>query len=238
MATETETSPRVQRRRARNRTTMLDVAEAKFAADGIAAVRIEAIAEAADVSVGTVYGHFGNKDGLIVAVAERILDRAGLYLAQAYEVSDSPLEQVAATGAAYLHLLADFPFLIRFLSTDLATADPAVTSQITARIEVMYAVLSDRIEAAITVGQVKPLDARLLARFLFGAWNGVFSLTIQSDATRMSTDEVEQCLAQARRIIIDGIATPAMHDANGHATVTLHDVPRPAPIEDPVASTG
>lgn len=238
MNPETTATPRVQRRRARNRTTMLDVAEAMFAADGVAAVRVEAIADAADVSVGSVYTHFGNKDGLVVAVTERILDRAGLYLAEAYHVSESPLEQVAATGVAYLNLLLDSPFLIRFLSSDaLALENQAVTGGIGQRIAALHTVLEERIDAAIAAGQVKRIDARMLARFLFGAWNGVVGFTMQSDATRLTSDDVEQCLHQARRIIVDGITAPAYLDASSHASVSLHDVPRPRLTASPDGST-
>lgn len=199
-----------------------------FAEDGVDAVRVEAIADAADVSVGSVYTHFGNKDGLFVAVAERIVERAAQYMHQAYVVSDSPLEQIAATGETYLNLLLDYPFLIRFMSSNaLGVENQAVTGRIGERIASLHAALEERIDAAIAAGEVKPLDSRLLARFLFGAWNGVVGMVTQSEATQLTRQEAEQCLRQARSIVIDGITAPSHLDADGHSTAILHDVPRP-----------
>jgi AcrR family transcriptional regulator len=228
MTTETATSPRVQRRRARNRSTMLAAAEKLFAEQGVAAVRIEEIAEASDVSVGSVYTHFGNKDGLVLAVAERILDRAGQYMAQAFVISDSPIEQVAASGEAYLNLLLDYPFLIRFFTSDApALGSEAETGVIGQRITAIQALLEERIDAAIAAGQVKALDSNLLARFLFGAWNGVVALTTQAHSGRLSTDQARQCLQQARALLIDGMSTPALTGADGRSTAVLLEVPRP-----------
>lgn len=228
MTAQAAPSPRTQRRRARNRAAMLDAAERLLADDGVAAMRIEAVADAADLSVGSVYTHFGNKDGLVRAVAEQVLERAARYLAQAYLVSDSPIEQVAATGEAYLNLLLDHPFLVRFLASGAPDAGEAAGSgPVGQAIAAMHAALEDRIDAAVAAGQVRPLDSKMLARFLFGAWNGVVALTTQAHPGRLSADEARRCLQQARSLLVDGMSTPAATGPDGHSTAVLHPVPRP-----------
>jgi AcrR family transcriptional regulator len=62
------TPPRVLRRRAAQKDTILALAAERFASSGIDGVRLEAIAEAADVSRGTVYSHFATKEALITAI--------------------------------------------------------------------------------------------------------------------------------------------------------------------------
>lgn len=65
-----EPSDRVARRRDRTRSAILDAAEAAFIRRGYRGARMEDLAEEADVSVGSIYGHFGNKDGLYLALVE------------------------------------------------------------------------------------------------------------------------------------------------------------------------
>ncbi len=72
----------------RTRAAMLDAAERAFMRDAYADVRIEDLAEEADVSVGSIYNLFANKDGLYLAVVERAVDLFGEYIQHAYATSD------------------------------------------------------------------------------------------------------------------------------------------------------
>ena len=59
---------------ARNRQRVLDVAQAVFAADGLA-VPIDAIARHARLGVGTIYRHFPTKEALFAAIVIERMDR-------------------------------------------------------------------------------------------------------------------------------------------------------------------
>lgn len=50
---------------------ILDAAEAVFAEEGLHAAKIEQIAALAGVSVGTLYNYFGDRDGILRAIAEQ-----------------------------------------------------------------------------------------------------------------------------------------------------------------------
>lgn len=69
-------SPRVQRRRAEARDRILAVAAQRFADSGPDAVRLDEVADAADVARGTLYSHFRTKDQLLCAIVEPVLERA------------------------------------------------------------------------------------------------------------------------------------------------------------------
>lgn len=199
--------PRGARRRMRTRTALLDAAEGLMAAKPHDAVRIDDIAEAADVSVGSVYVHFGSKDGIAVAVAERVAERATGYLTAAFDASTSPLEQVAAAGTAYMQFLLDNPVFVRYLATEPADgAAGAVEQVVSTRIEALRAAFQSRIEDAVHCGEAGPVDARLLAHFLFGAWNGVAALTLRRDAAALDRADAQACLQQARHIVVTGLA--------------------------------
>jgi len=67
-------SSRRQRQALRTREVILDAARELFLSGGYAGTTILAIAEAADVSVETIYKGFGGKPGLVRAIAEKGLE--------------------------------------------------------------------------------------------------------------------------------------------------------------------
>lgn len=78
MASKSRTRPRkrpVQRRSRETVETILEAAAQVFERHGYAAGTTNRIAERAGVSVGSVYEYFPNKDAIVVALAERELDR-------------------------------------------------------------------------------------------------------------------------------------------------------------------
>ena len=68
------------------RTAILEAAEKVFAREGASGARVEHIAEAAEVAVGTLYNHFGDRrgllDALITARREELLVALDLAMAQ------------------------------------------------------------------------------------------------------------------------------------------------------------
>jgi AcrR family transcriptional regulator len=56
---------------------MLDAAETIFAEGGDSALTVEAVVKRANTSVGSFYGRFGDRDGLLQAMHERFLLRLG-----------------------------------------------------------------------------------------------------------------------------------------------------------------
>jgi AcrR family transcriptional regulator len=78
------------------RSKTLDAAERLFFTDGIAVTGVDAVAREADVSVVTLYKHFGSKDGLIGAVLSRRLQAwDDVWQAQA-DATDDPRGKVLA----------------------------------------------------------------------------------------------------------------------------------------------
>ncbi len=59
-----------QERKAETRALLIDAAADLFARKGFHAVSAEAVADAADRTTGALYSHFGNKEGLLLALLE------------------------------------------------------------------------------------------------------------------------------------------------------------------------
>lgn len=197
------------RRRAQTSGAILDAAERTFAGVGYRRARVEDVAEAADVSVGAIYSHFGNKDGLYLAVAERAVDLFGRYLRQAFQEGWAPLEQVVAAGDAYLRFHLEHPGSFRFLAleeVEEAAAGPAEQGRAAAGITAILDELSEKIQEAVDAGEARPVDARSTARFLWGAWNGTIGLGACPGLV-LTDEDIRRALDQGRLIVLAGLSS-------------------------------
>jgi TetR/AcrR family transcriptional regulator len=219
-------SPRVTRRRARTRERILDVAEELFGA-GYQAARMEELAEAADVSVGSIYVHFGNKAGLYLALAERAADQFAAYLDRAWQSDCTALEKVMACGELYLRFHLEHPNSFRFLAfdgfgTELDQVDQELRQRVGERLDEILGVFQAHIEAAIAGGEADPsFTPKEAARFLWGAWNGVVSFSLRNDRMALTDEEIAACLRLGRRMVNEGLTAPAYRDADGRSRARL-----------------
>ena len=62
---------------------------------------MDAIAEEADVAVGSIYHHFRSKDNLYLALVERALEINEQVMAEAYSGGRTPMEELIAASDAY-----------------------------------------------------------------------------------------------------------------------------------------
>ena len=85
-----------QERKAETRARLLAAAADLFAEQGIDAVSVDAVAEAAGRTSGAVYAHFGSKQGLLLALLDSWKDSVLAVLLAEVAVSDSPAGQLAA----------------------------------------------------------------------------------------------------------------------------------------------
>ena len=85
-----------EERKAETRARLLAAAADLFADQGIDAVSVDAVAEAAGRTSGAVYAHFGSKQGLLLALLDSWKDSVLTVLLAEVAVSDSPAGQLAA----------------------------------------------------------------------------------------------------------------------------------------------
>ncbi len=85
-----------EERKADTRARLLAAAAELFAEQGIDAVSVDAVAEAAGRTSGAVYAHFGSKQGLLLALLESWKDSLLAVLLAEVAVSESPEDQLAA----------------------------------------------------------------------------------------------------------------------------------------------
>jgi len=105
---------RREREREARREAILDAAEELTAEVGYQALRMDAVAEAAELSKGTLYLYFANKEALCAGVATRLIDRLLPVLAQDLAKARSGLEEVRQVLQTYCDFTRKNPQHFRF----------------------------------------------------------------------------------------------------------------------------
>lgn len=100
---------RRERERQQRRESILDAAERIFFAKGVAASTMDEIADAVELSKGTIYLYFKTKEDLYVGIVERCMHRLIDMFREAERSVDTGLEKVKAMGRALFDFYAESP---------------------------------------------------------------------------------------------------------------------------------
>jgi AcrR family transcriptional regulator len=100
--TSTEKTPRPDEGHARRSEEILAAAVQVFATKGFAATDVQEIADRAGVGKGTVYRHFGTKEGLFLAAADRGAKQLRAAVDATFNSSSDPLERMRRACIAFL----------------------------------------------------------------------------------------------------------------------------------------
>lgn len=205
-----QTTSRGERRKARTVGAILEAAEREFVEHGYHRTRVEDISERADVAVGSIYAHFENKLGLYLAVVDRALTLEEEYLAGIDDDSLAPGERLITTGQRYVQFAFEHPGYFRLLASPPAVdrADavvPPSARRLLERATRLQQALAETVAAGVEAGQLRLVDPDRTAAFLWGAWTGVVSLHLRSDALGLSEDQLAAVLEQGTDIVRQGL---------------------------------
>lgn len=195
-------------RREQTRDALLDAALTAFATNGYDAVRVEEVAAAADVSVGSVYVHFESKHGLYVASVERAFTMLEEAMAQAYDAGRSPAAQVDAAGRVYHRLAAEHPEVFRLVvlpPTHLpdTAGIRTVTEHLEQRQRALVGRLRDALQRGSQDGTLDVGDPDATAWFLTAAWSGVIATMLRPDGP--SGLDLDEVLAAGEELVSRGL---------------------------------
>lgn len=147
----------------------LVAALALFDAQGVEATTIEQVRDAAQVSIGSIYHHFGNREGLVTALYEDLLERYRTVMAAElvrHSGARALLDGFVTTHIAWSMLN---PAAARFLAEHrhhraLTAAEKRLQSGTTDFLRPLI----QRLKPAITAGILKPLPPELLLSLVIG----------------------------------------------------------------------
>ena len=202
---------RSDRRKAATAAAIMKAAEHNFLDKGFHGTKIEDVAREADVATGSIYVHFGSKEGLYLALIERALHVEEQYLSAAFGERKTPGEQLVAAGEAYLRFYIEHPGYFRMLAFPYfdtrpkAKLDP-VAKRVATLAEAQVDRLARAIAEAVDAGAIRKVDPVRAAKFMWGAWVGVISLNLRPDRLRIKDDELAQVLEEGRAMITHGLS--------------------------------
>jgi TetR/AcrR family transcriptional regulator len=201
---------RSERRRARTATAIRDAGERLFIDRGYSATTMEDLAEEADVAVGSIYAHFGSKEGVYGALIERALELDKQYCDEGFDAGHSPAERLFGLAEGYLRFAREHPGyfqLFRFPPPDRPGAEltPTASARVAQRIRDETERMAGEIQLMIDEGLGRPVDAESTARFLWAAWDGVICSHVGPSNLGLTDTQFEAVLNRAREFFALGL---------------------------------
>lgn len=197
-------------RRARTSRAILDAAATLFFERGLQRTTIDEIAEAANVSVGSVYVHFGSKEGLYLALVEHAIELSESYTSKAPD-DPSPLRRVMNLGEAYVEFALNEPVAFRIASMqmfDPSVSDDldAIADRIAERIQGTIGRLRDDLLEAMEKGEIIRTSPDMAMTFVWGAWSGVLALSLRDAPLTVPKEWVRATLQSAALVLERGLS--------------------------------
>ncbi len=204
---------RSDRRRARTANAIRDAGERLFIGRGYSATTMEDLAEEADVAVGSIYAHFGSKEGVYGALIERALELDKQYCDEGFHAGNSPAERLFGLAEGYLRFAREHPGyfqLFRFPPPDRPGAEltPTATARVAQRIRDETERMAGEIRLMIDEGLGRHVDAESTARFLWAAWDGVICSHVGPSNLGLTDTQFEAVLNRAREFFALGLLAP------------------------------
>jgi TetR/AcrR family transcriptional regulator len=192
---------RREREKEQRKNEILDSAEQIFFSKGFENASMDDIAEKAELSKGTLYLYFKNKEDLYLALHSRGHSIMKTMFEKAAAEHDIGIEKVRAIGEAYYQFYKKYPkyfhVLIYFESRDIDFSDENSAAMICFKEgEQILNILIEAIKTGIKDGSIRPgIDPLKTAISLWGKSTGVIQIMalkkdILKHAMSINTDEI------------------------------------------------
>ncbi len=201
--------PEPKGKRARTRRLLILAAAEVFEQKSVERAKIDEIAELAGVSVGTIYSHFGSKDGLAIAYLDGIFDLLDRDL-EAVKSEPSPIRRVMAAGDVYLQHVIDYPVASRMATVRAAYPsaehlDEAAQKLDRRMVGTLMGVASN-LKESMDSGEIpaSPIDEAMV--FVWGAWHGIAVAVARCDHLAIPPETAKRAAARGRQMLLGGLA--------------------------------
>jgi TetR/AcrR family transcriptional regulator, cholesterol catabolism regulator len=189
--TETELGSAAQRER---RKRILDATLALASKGGYEAVQMRAVAERADVALGTLYRYFPSKIHLLVSGLAREFERAQERLDRTPIPGDTPYERMLYVLGRLTRSMQRDPLLIEAMTRAFMFADPSAANEV----NMVAKIMEDMFTKAMHDGE-PTADERAIARVIGDVW---LSNLVAWVTRRASANDVANHLELAARLLL------------------------------------
>jgi len=176
------------------RKRILDATLALAAKGGYEAVQMRAVAERADVALGTLYRYFPSKIHLLVAGLAREFERAQERLNRSPLPGATAYDRMMYVLSRVTRSMQRDPMLIEAMTRAFMFADPSAASEVNAVARLM----EDMLTSAMHDGE-PTADERAIARIIGDVW---LSNLVAWVTRRASADDVAAHLELAARLLL------------------------------------
>jgi TetR/AcrR family transcriptional regulator, cholesterol catabolism regulator len=176
------------------RKRILDATLALAAKGGYEAVQMRAVADRADVALGTLYRYFPSKIHLLVSGLAREFERAQERLGRSPLPGDTPSDRVLSVLGLVTKSMQREPLLIEAMTRAFMFADPSAAAEVNTVARLMETMLT----RAMHDGE-PTADERAIARIIGDVW---LSNLVAWVTRRASADDVTAHLELAARLLL------------------------------------
>lgn len=193
---------RKEREKEQRRNEILDAAEKVFFSKGFYYSTMDEVAEAAELSKGTLYLYFKNKEDLYFAITHRAMSILRVLFQEAFEEEEKGIDKVHAIGRAYYKYSQDykdyFNMMMHFAAVqDSLSLDACVFDEMHNQGQTVLKILIDAIQAGIADGSIRSnLEPHKTAFLLQGVSIGIIHLVMKEcqHIKKMETFEPEELI--------------------------------------------
>lgn len=155
------------------RRRLLDAAEAVFAQKGYHAAAVDDIVAASDSSKGGFYFHFPNKESIFLALIDALTPKLEAAVDRALANEPDPVTQLDAALRTVLETFSRHRGLSRILLVESVGLGRGFDERLMRVRGQFAAIIQRRLQLAVEMGRVAPMDAETVAVAWFGAINEV-----------------------------------------------------------------
>ena len=193
----TAAAGRREQTKERNRAAILAAAREVFSEQGYGGSAVRDIVRRTDLSPGTFYNYFRDKESIFLALVEQSTTRVRERLRAARREARSLEEFVGAAYRAWFGAIADDPAMFELLRRNAGTVRTMLDDALLAA---GVDELLEDLEVAIARGEMPPVDARYMARAM-----GAVALEVGMEMLERRPLDVDAAARFATELFLGGI---------------------------------
>ena len=216
-------SERKQREREQRRQDIIFAAEEVFFTRGIAVATIDEIAAQAELSKGTVYLYFKNKEELIAGVFRRGMELLQGMMVKTTVGSTDPIDTLRSLGKVYLKFAREYPGHFSLMlekelhKLEIDEETPEAVSCIESGLHILTLLKMVIIEGIQRKVIRKDIDPAQLALIIWSQIHGVIAIASREEGCEhfkpFCTFDLESIVLATIDIILNGIRLPRGENA-------------------------
>ena len=172
---------RRERRVAARRIQILDAAARLFAEKGFHRTTTKDIAEAADVSEGTLYNYFENKEDMLLGIMSRLVETQHLTASLIWSIPDDAREFLYTMLSQRKEFVQQDGTMLQSVFSEILV-DPDLRRQYYQELLLPnFELLEAHLHARRDLGQIRDVDLPLAVRIVVALTTGLFFLEVLGD---------------------------------------------------------